>query len=117
MTMKIKTSIGKNVSAAVANCREVLVTETVSLLKQIGAEPGQDVLFKRMLILFQTKPDGTSETVVCDRMAYAKGASGTLYYIVSMGSDEYVPPRSDMFLSLDGLQAVYGEVRRVVREY
>ena len=45
------------------------------------------------------------------------GWSGTLYYIVSMGSDEYVPPRSDMFLSLDGLQAVYGEVRRVVREY
>ena len=115
--MKIKSSIGKNVSMAVGNCREVLVTETISLLKQIRAEPGQDVLFKRMLILHQTKPDGTSETVVCDRIAYAGRDGSTPYYIVSMGSDEYVPPRSDMFLSLDGLQAVYGELRRVVREY
>lgn len=115
--MKIKTSIGKNVSAAVANCREVLVTETVSLLKQIGAEPGQDVLLKRMLILYQAKPDGTRETVVCDRIAYAGREGSMPYYIISMGSDEYVSPRSDMLLSLDGLQAVYGEVRRVVREY
>ena len=31
--MKIKSSVGKNVSTAVQNCREVLVTETVNLLK------------------------------------------------------------------------------------
>lgn len=114
--MKIKTSIGKNVSAAVANCREVLVNETIGLLKQMRAEPGQDVLFKKALFLYQHK-DNTTETVVCDRIAYAGREGSESYYIVSMGSDEYVPPRSDMFLSLDSLQAVYGEVRRVVREY
>jgi hypothetical protein len=115
--MKIKSSIGKNVSAAVANCREVLVTETINLLKQIGAEQGDDVLLKRMLILFQTKPDGASETIVCNRIAYADGRNGTPYYIISMGKDEDVPYRSDLFLSLSNLQAIYDEVRRVVREY
>ena len=115
--MKIKPTIGKNVSTAVQNCREVLVTETVNLLKQIGAEQGDDVLLKRMLILFQTKPDGTSETVLCNRIAYAGREGSTPYYIISMGKDEDVPPRSDLFLSLSNLQAIYEEVRRVVREY
>lgn len=115
--MKIKSSIGKNVTEAVRNCREVLVQETVNLLKQIGAEQGDDVLLKRMLILFQTKPDGTSETIVCNRIAYAGREGSTPYYIVSMGKDEEVPYRSDMFLSLTNLEAIYNEVRRVVREY
>ena len=115
--MKIKSSIGKNVSTALHNCREVLVTETIGLLKQIGAEQGDDVLLKRMLILFQTKPDGTSETIVCNRIAYVERNGSTPYYIVSMGKDEDVPYRSDLFLSLTNLQAIYEEVRRVVREY
>lgn len=115
--MKIKSSIGKNVSTAVQNCREVLVTETINLLKTMGVEPGQDVLLNRMLILFQTKPDGTSETIVCDRIAYAGREGSTPYYIVSMGKDEYAPYRSDLFLSLTNLQVIYEEVRRVVREY
>ena len=115
--MKIKPSVNKNVTEAVKNCREVLVTETINLLKQMGAEQGDDVLLKRMLILFQTKPDGTSETVVCNRIAYAGREGSTPYYIVSMGRDEDVPYRSDIMLSLTNLQAVYEEVRRVVREY
>ncbi len=115
--MKIKPSVNKNVTEAVKNCRDVLVNETIGLLKQMRAEPGQDVLLKRMLILFQTKPDGASETIVCNRIAYADGRNGTPYYIISMGKDEDVPYRSDLFLSLSNLQAIYDEVRRVVREY
>ncbi len=115
--MKIKSSVGKNVSTAVQNCREVLVTETVNLLKQIGAERDDDVLLKSMLIMFQIKPDGTSETIVCDRIAYAGREGSTPYYIVSMGKDEKVRPVSSLFISLSNLQTVYEEVRRVVREY
>ena len=115
--MKIKPSIGKNVSVAVQNCHEVLVAETINLLKTIGAEQGQEVLLKRMLILFQAKPDGTSETIVCNRIAYAGREGSQPYYIVSMGKDEDVPYRSDLMLSLTNLQAIYEEVRRVVREY
>lgn len=114
--MKIKSSIGKNVSTAVQNCREVLVTETINLLKQMGAEQGQDVLFRRMLFLYQAKGN-TTETIICDRIAYAGREGSQPYYIVSMGKDEYVTPRSDLFLSLSNLQTIYDEVRRVVREY
>ena len=114
--MKIKPSVNKNVTAALKNCREVLVSETIGLLKQIGAEQGQDVVFKKMLFLYQHKGN-TTETVICDRIAYAGREGSTPYYIVSMGNDEYVAPVSDMFLSLSSLQTIYDEVRRVVREY
>lgn len=114
--MKIKPSVNKNVTAAVQNCREVLVNETIGLLKQLRAEPGQDVLLGKALFLYQHKGN-TTETVVCDRIAYAGREGSESYYIVSMGSDEYVPPRSDMFLTIDSLRTIYDEVRRVVREY
>lgn len=114
--MKIKPSVNKNVTEAVKNCREVLVNETIGLLKQLRAEPGQDVLFKKALFLYQHK-DNTTETVVCDRIAYAGREGSESYYIVSMGSDEYVPPKSDMFLTIDSLRTIYEEVRCVVREY
>ena len=114
--MKIKPSVNKNVTEAVKNCREVLVNETIGLLKQMRAEQGQDVLFRKMLMLHQHK-DNTTETVVCDRIAYAGREGSESYYIVSMGSDEYVPPMSDMFLTIDSLRTIYEEVRRVVREY
>lgn len=114
--MKIKPSVNKNVTAAVQNCREVLVNETIGLLKQMRAEQGQDVLLGKALFLYQHKGN-TTETVVCDRIAYAGREGSESYYIVSMGSDEYVPPMSDMFLSLSNLQTIYDEVKRVVREY
>ena len=113
--MKIKPSVNKNVTAAVKNCREVLVAETIGLLKQIGAEQGQDVLFRKMLFLYQHKGN-TTETILCDRIAYVENRSGNGYYMVSMGKDEYVAPVSDLFLSLSSLQIIYDEVRRVVRE-
>lgn len=114
--MKIKPSVNKNVTEAVKNCRDVLVNETIGLLKQMRAEPGQDVLFKKALFLYQHK-DNTTETVVCDRISYCEGRSGNGYYLVSMGEGVYVPYKSDMFLTIDSLRTIYEEVRRVVREY
>lgn len=113
--MKIKPSVNKNVSTAVHNCREVLVSETVNLLKQMGTEPGQDVFFGRTLFLYQTK-DNISETVLVDHIAYADGRNGTPYYIVAHGGGERFC-KSDIMLSVSNLQTVYEEVRRVVREY
>lgn len=110
--MRIKASIGKNVSVAVGNCREVVVQQTIELLKTMGAPDGQDVLLGTLLFLFQRKGN-TTETVVCDRIAYSSGRDGTAYYIVSMLGDMC---RSDLFLSLDSLLAVYEAVRKVVRE-
>lgn len=110
--MKIKTSIGKNVTAAMANCREVLVQETINLLKLIGAERGQDVMLGQMLFLFQRK-DNTTETVVCDRIAYMDGR-GAPFCMVCMDDNKMC--QSSMYLSIDSLQAIYDAVRKVVRE-
>lgn len=110
--MKIKSSIGKNVSVAVGNCREVVVQQTIELLKTIGADEGQDVLLGQILFLYQRKGN-TTETVVCDRIAYSNGRQGSSYYIVSMDGEMC---RSDLFLSIDSLLAVYEAVRKVVRE-
>ena len=114
--MKIKPSVNKNVTEAVKNCREVLVNETIGLLKQMRAEQGQDVLFKKALFLYQHKGN-TTETVVCDRISYCESRSGNGYYVVSMGEDAHIPYQSDMFLTIDSLRTIYEEVRRVVREY
>lgn len=110
--MKIKPSIGKNVSVAVSNCREVVVQETINLLKQIGAERGDEVTLGQILFLFQRKGN-TTETVVCDRIVYGEGRDGQRFYIVSMDGEMC---RSDLFLSIDSLLAVYEAVRKVVRE-
>ena len=113
--MKIKSSVNKNVSTALQNCREVLVTETIGLLKTMGVEPGQDVFFGRTLFLFQTK-DNLSETVLVNSISYADGRNGTPYYMVAFGDGERFC-KSDIMLSVSNLQAIYEEVRRVVREY
>ena len=112
--MKIKSSIGKNVTAAMANCREVLVQETINLLKLIGAECGQDVMLGRILFLHQRK-ENTTETVVCDRIAYGPDHCASRFYFVSMADNEMC--QSSMFLSIDSLQAIYEAVRKVVREH
>ena len=110
--MKIKSSIGKNVTAAMANCREVVVQETINLLKLIGAESGQDVLLGRMLFLYQ-RNGNTTETVVCDRIAYMDGR-GDPFYIVCVDGNKM--SQSSLFLSIDNMQAIYEAVRKVVRE-
>lgn len=113
--MKIKPSVNKNVGTALQNCREVLVTETIGLLKTMGVEPGQDVFFGQTLFLFQTK-DNMSETILVNHIAYADGRSGTPYYIVAFDDAERFC-KSDVMLSVSNLQAIYEEVRKVVREY
>lgn len=111
--MKIKSSIGKNVGVAVTNCREVLVQETINLLKLIGAEDGQDVMLGQMLFLYQRKGN-TTETVVCDRISYGPDECSERFYFVSMEGD--VMCRSSIFLSIDSLMAIYEAVRKVVRK-
>lgn len=98
---------------AVSNCREVLVQETINLLKQICAEKGQDVMLGQMLFLYQRKGN-TTETMVCDRIMYAEGRNGTRFYMVCVGENEMT--QSDMSLSIDSLLAIYEAVRKVVRE-
>lgn len=113
--MKIKSEINKRVNNAVSECRKCIIEATIELLKKIGAEVGDDVLFKKMLIMFQTKPDGTSETIVCDRITYNKRDGSDGYLMVSMGADGDVPYYSSHFMSLSNLQIIFGEVKRVVR--
>jgi len=109
--MKIKSSIGKNVSVAVNNCREVIVKQTIELLKAIGAESGQDVSLGQMLFLYQRKCNVT-KTMVCDRIGYMDGRGGSPFYIVSMGDNKMC--QSSIFLSIDSLMAIYEAVRKVV---
>ena len=110
--MKIKKSVGKNVCVAVSNCREVIIRETINMLKQIGAEDGDDVVFGQTLFLHRSNGN-TMETTVCDRISYSDRRGGHPFYIVSMDGDMCL---SSIFLSIDNLLAIYKAVRKVVRE-
>ena len=112
--MKINTKINTRVNESVAECRKVLVDATIELLKSIGAETGQDVVFKKMLFLFQHK-ENTTETIVCDRIMICHEKSAHQYYFVSL-DDNKACQTSDM-LSLSTLQIIYEEVRNLVRNY
>lgn len=119
--MRIKSSIGKNVAAAMNDCRKVIVKETINLLKQIGAEPGQDVKLGKMLILMHQQPDGMTETVLCDRVAYSKSCDGS-EYISTCFTDAFKFCRvsysqTTAGLALQDLQIIFEEVKRVVRKH
>ncbi len=112
--MKINPKINKRVNDSVAECRKVLTDATIELLKKI-AEPGQDVLFDRTLIIHQKNKD-FSETFIVDRIAYSGGRGDSEFYIISMeDGDEFC--KSDIMLSLSNLQVIYEEVRKIIRKY
>ena len=109
--MKINPKINKRVKDSVAECRKCLTDATIELLKMI-AEPGQDVVFDKILILHQER-SGMTETVLANRIAYCTGRGDSEFYILGMGEDGTA---SNMFLSLSNLQTIYNDVRKVVRE-
>ena len=108
--MKINSKINKRVNESVAECHKVLVDAIIELLKQIGAKDGQDVLFRKILFLYESF-NNTTETKLADRIAYCKREGHTPYIIISMGSD---CTASDAYLSLSSLELIYNEVRKIV---
>lgn len=107
--MKINPKINKRVNESVAECRKVIVNATIELMKKI-AEPGQEVFFDKILIMHHFK-GGNSETWLADRISYGNGRGGNDFFITNLG-DDY--PASSFFLSLDHLQTIYNEVRKIV---
>ena len=111
--MKINKKTNERVNNAVAECRKALVESTIDLMKQIGAESGQDVLFTKTLFLFQHKGN-TTETIVADRIAWCDGRGERSFYLLEMDGEMH---RSDMMLSLSSLMAIYKEVSKIVKEH
>lgn len=96
------------------NCREVLVQETINLLKQMPVDVGDEVSLGGMLILSQRNGNLTN-TVVCDHIAnYTYREDEPFYEVMTDGYKTWTPCNS---LTIDSLMAVYEAVRKVVREY
>ena len=111
--MKINAKINKKVNESVAECRKVIVDATIELLKSIGAESGQDVVFSKTLFLYQHK-ENTIETILADRIAWCDGRGDQSFYMIEMDGKMYT---SNGMLSLSSLMVVYKEVKNVVRKY
>lgn len=112
--MNVNRKITKKVDESVLECRKNIVNATIELLKSIGAESGEDVLFRKTLFIFQHK-ENTTETIVCDRIMFGHDKAATQYYFVSMDGDKWC--RGSYQLSLDSLNIIYKEVLKVVRAY
>lgn len=108
--MKINRSIQKRVDKSVLECRNVIVEATIELMKNLGAESGQDVVFPKTLFLFQHK-GSTTETIVADRIAWCDGRGDKDFYMLENDGKMH---RSDLMLSLSSLIVVYKEVKKVV---
>ena len=109
--MKINSKINKRVNESVAECRKAITESTIELLKKLGAEVGQDVVFRHTLILHNFKNE-TSETILADRIAYMDSRNGSQFYVTQF-NDEYWG--SSYFLSIDNMLRIYNEVKRLVR--
>lgn len=105
--MKINPKINKRVNDSVADCRKVIVNATIELMNKI-AKPGQEVTFNKILIMHHFK-GGNSETWLADRIAYESD------FFITKLDDDY--PTSSFVLSLDHLQTIYNEVRKIVLNY
>ena len=110
--MKINSKINKRVNESVADCRKAITEATIELLKMI-AEPGQEVVFGKVLFMHNFK-GGNSETWLADRISYCDGRGDNDFFITNMDDDF---PASSFFISLDNLIRIYEEVRKVVRNY
>lgn len=108
--MKINPKINKQVNNSVAECRKTIVKATIELLKKIQKEPGQEILFRRVLLLHNFKGERT-ETRPADRIVFSDTES---FFITSLG-DDY--PASSFFLTIDNLLLIYKEVKEIVSAY
>ena len=112
--MKINPKINTRVNESVAECRKVLVSSTIELLRQIcKSESYEVVVFSRILFLYQTK-NNVSETILADRIEYNWEANPD-YFFVNMNGDSM--GQSSANLSLSNLQVIFEEVRNLVRNY
>lgn len=112
--MKVNPKITKQVNDSVAECRKVLVSSTIKLLRQIcKSESYEVVVFSRILFLYQTK-NNVSETILADRIEY-NWETNPDYFFVTMDGDNMA--QSSANLSLSNLQAIYEEVLKLVRNY
>lgn len=109
--MKINSKINKRVNESVAECRRVITEATIELLKKLGAEAVQDVVFRHTLILHNFENE-TSETILADRIAYMDSGNGSQFYYTQF-NDEYWG--SSCFLSIDNMLRIYDEVKCLVR--
>ncbi len=116
--MRIKKSIQKNVSKAINDCKAVFVKEIINLCKQIGGEPGQDIIFAKPIMLVVADNKGSKEMnfnihpIIADRISYNDSKSP---FFLLCFDDKAVA--SSTYLGLSDLDVVFAAMKRVVREH
>ena len=113
--MKINPKITKRVNDSVCECRKVLVSSIIELLKSISKTDGYDVIvFNDVLFLYQSKGN-TTETILVDRIEFNYLHQPTFFFVLM----DDVPKmcKSSNELSLTNLMIIFEEVRKLVRNY
>ena len=110
--MKINPKHNKAGANAAHEMRKTLVEQTIALLKLIGAETGQDVLFNNLLIMHERQKNGLTKTILADRICYCDNVSTPYYLVEHNGKLE-----GSYFMSLSNMATVYEEVYKVVRKH
>jgi hypothetical protein len=110
--MKINPKHNKAVAEAGHQMRKVLTEQTIELLKLIGAKIGSDVLFDKLLIMYERKKNGLTETILADRISYGGGRETEFYLIEHNGKFA-----SSYYMSISNMETVYEEVYKIVRKH
>lgn len=113
--MKIKSTIIRNANAAINNCREVLVRETIELIKQADRHDQRLCGFNSALFLHERSKNGMLRTIVLEGITgWDVASAGNLYYTVRDVNDYHITSEE---LSLVSLQEVFLTVKRIVERY
>lgn len=119
--MRIKESARKFVKEAVSGLRRTLTVETVNMLRQIGAEGGEDVKLKNLVMVTETKSEGDtamtikSRTFLADTVCFCDtDKKEQLYYVTYYNGDT---SGTSINMSISEMLAIYEAVRQIVRKY
>lgn len=110
--MKINPKHNKIVGDAAYKLRNALEEQTIELLKLIGAETFEEVVFDKSIIMLQQRKNGLTETIIADRISY--NDKGVVPYYVLELAGQY---SFSYDLSISSMQRVYDEVYKIARNH
>jgi hypothetical protein len=109
--MKISAKHKKRVNDAIKNLRETLITETIELMKSLGAEPSQPVVFDKTIVMHTETAKGI-QTTIFDRVSYNRGIAPFL--LVENDGESY---QTSTFMSTANLERLYKEVYALAKTH
>ena len=112
--MKIKKEITQKVDDGIVALRKDILSATITLMKMMGFEQGEDMTLPKILILHDTDSKGLSKTILANRIGFCESDNKSPFYVLMMGEDNFTA--ADLNLSISNMLVVYDTILKMARK-